>query len=45
MVTNMGVTEESEIRYYAGIGQGISRSMADDIRMKIALMPTLPFYQ
>lgn len=45
MATNTGTPKEVDLRKCAGVGQGIQRDVADDIRKEIEGMPTLPFYQ
>ncbi|KAL5327999.1 hypothetical protein ACEPPN_005705 [Leptodophora sp. 'Broadleaf-Isolate-01'] len=37
--------KEIDFRDLAGVGQGIRRAMADDIRINVAQMPTTPFYE
>ena len=44
IVINKGITKEVDLRNYVGVGQGISKRIADDIRIKIELVLITPFY-
>lgn len=43
MATNI-VEKDIDLRKCAGVGQGISGSMADEVRKRIEDIPTTPFY-
>jgi hypothetical protein len=42
---NTGTANDMDLRGCAGVGQGISKSMADSVRKQIENIPPTPFYQ
>jgi hypothetical protein len=45
MATNTRTAKDVDLRQCAGVGQGISKPIADDVRKQIERMPTTRFYQ
>jgi hypothetical protein len=45
MAANTGTAEEINLREVAGVGQGIPRSVADDLRSQVEQTPSTAFYQ
>lgn len=45
MESTSEAAKDIDFRDLAGVGRGIRKAMADDIRMRVGEMPTTPFYQ